>query len=63
MFSRQECPGTDDILQELNGQVFQMMIAIKVLPVLGHPVSQHRQHPHGRRRARDGHLPLRSFAE
>ena len=31
--------------------------------MLGDPVSQHGQHPHGGRRARDGHLPLGRLTE
>ena len=32
------------------------VLSISDLAVLGDPVPQHRQHPHGRRRAGDGHL-------
>ena len=31
--------------------------------MLGDPVSQHGEHPHGGRRARDGHLPLGRLTE
>ena len=37
MLRRKESPGADDVFQELDGQVLQMMIPLKVLAVFSDP--------------------------
>ena len=37
MLRRKESPGADDVFQELDGQVLQMMISLKVLAVFSDP--------------------------
>ena len=63
MFCRQQGPGADDVLQELNGEVPQVMISLEVLAVFGDPVPHHGQNSHGGGGARDGHFPLGRLAE
>lgn len=63
MFCRQEGPGADNVLQELDGEVLQVMVSLEILPVFGHPVSHHGQNSHCGSRARDGHFPLSRLAE
>ena len=49
VFCWQQSPGADDVLQELNGQVLQVMIPLKVLAVFGDPVPHHGENSHGGR--------------
>ena len=63
MFSRQQGPGADDVLQELDGEVHQLVIPLEVLAVLGDPVPQHGEHSHRGRRTRDRHFPLSGLSE
>ena len=63
MLCREEGSGADDILQELDGEVHQLVIPLEVLAVLGDPVPQHGEHSHRGRRTRDRHLPLSGLSE
>ena len=63
MLCREEGPGADDILQELDGEVHQLVISLEVLAVLGDPVPQDGEHSHRGRRTCDRHLPLGGFSE
>ena len=63
MFSRQQGPGADDVLQELDGEVPQVVVSFKVLAVLGDPVPHHGENSHGGSRACDRHLPFSRLAE
>ena len=63
MFSRQQGPGADDVLQELDGEVPQVVVSFKVLAMLGDPVPHHGENSHGGSRAGDRHFPLSRLAE
>ena len=63
MFCREQGPGADDVLQELDGEVPQVVISLEILAMFGDPVPHHGQDSHGGSRARDGHFPLGRLAE
>ena len=63
MLCREQGPGADDVLQELDGEVPQVMIPLEVLAMLGDPVPHHGENSHGGSRAGDRHFPLGRLAE
>lgn len=63
MLSREEVRAVDDVIQELNGQVLEVQVVLEVLRMLGDPVPQHVQDPHGASGGDDGLLVPVPLAE